>query len=41
MTHINAGDGTAVLVRAADAEVIGFLRRRSGCWPIAPRPAGG
>lgn len=24
MTHINAGDGAAVLVRAADAEVIGF-----------------
>ena len=24
MTHIDAGDGTAVLVRAADAEVIGF-----------------
>ncbi len=24
MTHVNAGDGAAVLVRAADAEVIGF-----------------
>ena len=25
MTHIDSGDGAAVLVRAADAEVIGFL----------------
>ena len=27
MTHIDSGDGAAVLVRAADAEVIGFPRQ--------------
>jgi len=40
MTHIDSSDGAAVLVRAADAEVIGFLRRRFGCWPVARQPAG-
>lgn len=41
MSHIDSSGGAAVLVRATDAELVGFPSQTVGSWPIARPPAEG